>query len=156
MNDEVPYERLTPDVIIAAVERCGFECTGSILALASYENRVYQIGTADGFVVVKFYRPGRWSTAAILEEHEFALELAGQERAVTERDAALEQLFLHQRGLDQLRQRARGDPVAFEEVAKHGRVKHQPIQAAPAVAAGADAQRALLAREGGGRCQSRL
>jgi Ser/Thr protein kinase RdoA (MazF antagonist) len=79
MNDEVPYEHLTPDVIIAAVERCGFECTGSILALASYENRVYQIGTADGFVVVKFYRPGRWSTAAILEEHEFALELAGQE-----------------------------------------------------------------------------
>jgi Ser/Thr protein kinase RdoA (MazF antagonist) len=79
MNDEVPYERLMPDVIMAAVEGCGFECTGSILALASYENRVYQIGTADGFVVAKFYRPGRWSTAAILEEHEFALELAGQE-----------------------------------------------------------------------------
>ena len=79
MIDEVPYERLTPDVILGAVESCGVECTGSILGLASYENRVYQIGTADGFVVAKFYRPGRWSTEAILEEHEFALELAAQE-----------------------------------------------------------------------------
>ncbi|HEX5048094.1 MAG TPA: serine/threonine protein kinase [Gammaproteobacteria bacterium] len=79
MNDEVPYEHLTPDVIMASVERCGFVCTGSILALASYENRVYQIGTDDGFVVAKFYRPGRWSDDAIREEHEFALELAGAE-----------------------------------------------------------------------------
>jgi len=79
LSDEVPYEGLTPDVILAAAERYGFECTGSILALASYENRVYQIGTEEGFVVAKFYRPGRWSTPAILEEHEFALELAEQE-----------------------------------------------------------------------------
>jgi len=83
-RDEVPYERLTPDVISAAIERCGFETTGSILALASYENRVYQISViaddaSGSFVVAKFYRPGRWSTDAILEEHEFALELAGQE-----------------------------------------------------------------------------
>jgi Ser/Thr protein kinase RdoA (MazF antagonist) len=76
VSDAVPYERLTPDLIIDSVESCGFECTGSILALASYENRVYQIGTADGFVVAKFYRPGRWSTEAIIEEHEFSLELA--------------------------------------------------------------------------------
>jgi Ser/Thr protein kinase RdoA (MazF antagonist) len=79
VNDAVPYEHLTPDVILTSVEDCGFECTGSILGLASYENRVYQIGVADGFVVAKFYRPGRWSTDAILEEHEFALELAEQE-----------------------------------------------------------------------------
>jgi Ser/Thr protein kinase RdoA (MazF antagonist) len=78
-DDEVPYEHLTPDVIIGATETFGFECTGSILPLASYENRVYQIGTEQGFVVAKFYRPGRWTNAAILEEHEFALELAGQE-----------------------------------------------------------------------------
>ena len=76
---DVPYSRLSPDVIETAVETCGFECTGSVLALGSYENRVYQIGTADGFVVVKFYRPGRWSNEAILEEHEFALELAAKE-----------------------------------------------------------------------------
>ena len=79
MNAEIPYERLSPDVILDAVESCGCECTGSILGLASYENRVYQIATGDGFVVAKFYRPGRWSTDAILEEHEFALELAAEE-----------------------------------------------------------------------------
>src|SRR5512147_2170349 len=78
-EDEVPYDRLTPDVIIGAIETFGYECTGSILGLASYENRVYQIGVAEGFVVAKFYRPGRWSNAAIIEEHEFALELAAQE-----------------------------------------------------------------------------
>jgi Ser/Thr protein kinase RdoA (MazF antagonist) len=83
-RDEIPYDRLTPDVIAVAVERVGFETTGSILALGSYENRVYQIGVrgageSDGFVVAKFYRPGRWTTDAILEEHEFALELQAQE-----------------------------------------------------------------------------
>jgi Ser/Thr protein kinase RdoA (MazF antagonist) len=66
-------------VLLDAVESAGFVPDGSVLALASYENRVYQIGTEDGFVVVKFYRPGRWSDAAILEEHAFALELAAQE-----------------------------------------------------------------------------
>ena len=72
-GDEVPYEHLTPDVIIGATESFGLECTGSILALGSYENRVYQIGTADGFIVAKFYRPGRWTNAAILEEdHRFS------------------------------------------------------------------------------------
>jgi Ser/Thr protein kinase RdoA (MazF antagonist) len=79
MSTEVPYEHLTPDVVMSAVETCGFECTGSILALGSYENRVYQIGVDDGFVVAKFYRPGRWTSAAILEEHEFALECAARE-----------------------------------------------------------------------------
>jgi Ser/Thr protein kinase RdoA (MazF antagonist) len=79
VSDAIPYEHLTPDVILGAVEMYGFESTGSILALASYENRVYQIGVAEGFVVAKFYRPGRWSTDAILEEHEFSLELAAQE-----------------------------------------------------------------------------
>lgn len=79
MNDEIPYAHLTPDVIMAATEARGFACDGSILGLASYENRVYQIGTEDGFVVTKFYRPGRWSNDAILEEHEFALELADAE-----------------------------------------------------------------------------
>src|SRR5262252_7585967 len=62
-RDEIPYDRLTPDVIATAVERVGFEPTGSILALGSYENRVYQMGVggidgSDGFVVAKFYRPG--------------------------------------------------------------------------------------------------
>jgi Ser/Thr protein kinase RdoA (MazF antagonist) len=79
MSEATPYERLLPDTVLAAVETTGLACSGSILALNSYENRVYQIGTEDGFVVVKFYRPGRWSDAAILEEHAFALELAEHE-----------------------------------------------------------------------------
>lgn len=79
MTDEVPYERLSPDRILGAVESCGIRCDGRVLALASYENRVYQLGTDDGFVVVKFYRPGRWSNDAILEEHEFSLTLAEAE-----------------------------------------------------------------------------
>jgi Ser/Thr protein kinase RdoA (MazF antagonist) len=79
MSAEVPYEGLTPDVILDAVESCDVRSSGSILALGSYENRVYQIGTETGFVVVKFYRPGRWPTSGILEEHEFALELAARE-----------------------------------------------------------------------------
>ncbi|HEY8519234.1 MAG TPA: serine/threonine protein kinase [Gammaproteobacteria bacterium] len=77
--EAIPYARLTPDVILGAAEACGFEPNGRVLALNSYENRVYQIGTETGFIVAKFYRPGRWTDAAILEEHEFALELARRE-----------------------------------------------------------------------------
>lgn len=79
MSAEAPYARLSPDVIMAAVESVGFECDGSIIALASYENRVYQLGTPDGFIVAKFYRPNRWTNEAILEEHRFALELTAQD-----------------------------------------------------------------------------
>jgi Ser/Thr protein kinase RdoA (MazF antagonist) len=78
--DAHPYDRLTPDVIIAAVESRGFVSDRRILALNSYENRVYQVGVEHGApLIVKFYRPGRWSDAAIKEEHGFALELAAAE-----------------------------------------------------------------------------
>ena len=60
-----------------AVESLGFHCDARILELNSYENRVYQIGIEDALPVVgKFYRDGRWSDDAILEEHGFTLELA--------------------------------------------------------------------------------
>jgi Ser/Thr protein kinase RdoA (MazF antagonist) len=73
---EIPYDRLSPDLMMAALERIGLEPDGRMLALNSYENRVYQMGLEDQApVVVKFYRPGRWSTAAIEEEHAFAAEL---------------------------------------------------------------------------------
>lgn len=76
-----PYTGLTPDVVLNALEGVGLQCDGSQLALNSYENRVYQIGIVDAPpVVAKFYRPERWSDAAILEEHAFALEL--QEREI--------------------------------------------------------------------------
>jgi Ser/Thr protein kinase RdoA (MazF antagonist) len=75
-----PYESLTPDTVIAAVEALGHACDGRILALNSYENRVYQVGREEGGpVVAKFYRPGRWTTPSIVEEHDFALELARAE-----------------------------------------------------------------------------
>lgn len=79
MTPELPYERLSPDVVLSAIETLGFDCDGRILALASYENRVYQIGAGADFVVAKFYRPGRWSDDAILEEHEFSWQLAGSD-----------------------------------------------------------------------------
>ena len=75
-----PFAELSPDLIGDAVEAAGFRCDGRILALGSYENRVFQVGLEDADpVVVKFYRPGRWSDAAIAEEHGFARELAGAE-----------------------------------------------------------------------------
>ena len=78
--DTTPYARLSPDLILDAIERFGLTSSGHLQALNSYENRVYQVGLEDGgFVVVKFYRPGRWSDAAILEEHAFAAELVRQE-----------------------------------------------------------------------------
>ena len=72
-----PYDALTPDIVCKAVETLGLVPDGRLLALASYENRVYQIGIeAAAPVIAKFYRPGRWSDAAIAEEHAFAAELA--------------------------------------------------------------------------------
>ena len=71
---------MRPDDILTAVETLGFVCSGRFLALNSYENRVYQVGIEDTApLVVKFYRPARWSDAAILEEHDFALQLAAAE-----------------------------------------------------------------------------
>jgi Ser/Thr protein kinase RdoA (MazF antagonist) len=74
------YQQLQPEQILAAVESVGFRCDGRLLALNSYENRVYQVGLEDAEpVVAKFYRPHRWADAAIQEEHDFAHELAAAE-----------------------------------------------------------------------------
>jgi Ser/Thr protein kinase RdoA (MazF antagonist) len=79
-SEVAPYRSLGPDDILDAVEACGLRCDGRLLALNSYENRVYQVGTEGGAaVVVKFYRPGRWSDEAILEEHRFTEELEAHE-----------------------------------------------------------------------------
>jgi len=77
---EHPYQQLTPDVVLDALASVGLMGDGRLLALSSYENRVYQVHLEDGqAVVAKFYRPGRWSDAQILEEHAFAHELAAAE-----------------------------------------------------------------------------
>ncbi len=71
-----PYAALAPEIVLTAVEALGVTSNGRLLALNSYENRVYQVGLDDAEpLVVKFYRPGRWSDQAILEEHAFAAEL---------------------------------------------------------------------------------
>jgi Ser/Thr protein kinase RdoA (MazF antagonist) len=80
MSREAPYSKLSPETVLDAIEALHQRCDGRVLALNSYENRVYQIGIEDGEpLVAKFYRPGRWSDAAIREEHAFAAELAAQE-----------------------------------------------------------------------------
>ena len=67
---------LTPDWVLKAVEAGGFEPTGHVMALHCLENRVYDLKLEGGeHVVVKFYRPGRWSAEAILEEHAFLADL---------------------------------------------------------------------------------
>lgn len=92
------YQELTPDDILSSVESLGLRCDGRLLTLNSYENRVYRLGIEDGApVVAKFYRPGRWSDAAIQEEHDFTLDLADGEIPVAaplERDG----VTLHHRG----------------------------------------------------------
>ncbi len=82
-KSEAPYQLLTPDLILDALEAHGYQCDGRLLALNSYENRVYRVGLEDSPpIVAKFYRPGRWSDDAIHEEHSFSSELAELELPV--------------------------------------------------------------------------
>ena len=63
-----------------ALDSLDYQCDGRLLALNSYENRVYQVGMHEGLpLIAKFYRSGRWSDEAILEEHTFVQELADRE-----------------------------------------------------------------------------
>jgi Ser/Thr protein kinase RdoA (MazF antagonist) len=93
-----PYDALTPDLLLTAIETTGLRCDGRLLALNSYENRVYQVGVEDGLpVIAKFYRPGRWSRAALQEEHDFTWELAEREIPVVAplRDSTRHSLHEH-------------------------------------------------------------
>jgi len=97
-----PYDTLTPDVVLDALASVGLYGDGRLMALSSYENRVYQAHLdepVDGNdqVIAKFYRPGRWSDAAILEEHAFAAELAEAEVPVVA-PLALQDHTLHHHG----------------------------------------------------------
>jgi Ser/Thr protein kinase RdoA (MazF antagonist) len=82
-SDSLPFAGLTPERILDAVESLGYRCDGALMALNSYENRVWQIGIEDSApVVAKFYRPGRWSDAQIGEEHAFTAAMAAGELPV--------------------------------------------------------------------------
>lgn len=75
-----PFGSLTPDAVLDALDCIGLRGDGRLLALNSYENRVYQVGMEEGPpLIAKFYRPERWPAAAILEEHAFVAELAERE-----------------------------------------------------------------------------
>jgi Ser/Thr protein kinase RdoA (MazF antagonist) len=77
---ESNFSSLTPDSVLNALESIGLRSDGRMLALNSYENRVYQIGMDEGPpLVAKFYRPARWTDEAILEEHAFVQELVERE-----------------------------------------------------------------------------
>jgi Ser/Thr protein kinase RdoA (MazF antagonist) len=105
-TDAVPTERerhayreLGPDRILDAVESLGYRCDGRLLALNSYENRVYQVGIEEGAPLVgKFYRPGRWRDEAILEEHGFSRELEALEIPVVTPLADADGRTLHRHG----------------------------------------------------------
>ena len=78
-----PYETLSPDLVLDAVESSGYLSDMRILALNSYENRVYQVGMEEGPpLIAKFYRPERWSDAQIQEEHDFTRDLLDLEVSV--------------------------------------------------------------------------
>jgi Ser/Thr protein kinase RdoA (MazF antagonist) len=76
----IPFSNLSPDLILDAIDSVGITTDGRLLALNSYENRVYQAGVEDASpIVAKFYRPRRWDDVAILEEHAFVQSLADAE-----------------------------------------------------------------------------
>ncbi len=94
------FGTLTPDEILDAIETTGIRCDGRFLALNSYENRVYQVWLeGSGPLVAKFYRPGRWSNEAILEEHQFTQVLADQEISVIPPSQDSSGNTLHKHGL---------------------------------------------------------
>jgi len=97
-QSEHPFQRLTPDLVMDAVESRGFICDRRVFALNSYENRVYQIGIDEAPpLIAKFYRPNRWSKEQILEEHDFCFELVEHELPIVAplRNSECERLLQH-------------------------------------------------------------
>tara|TARA_R110001599_G_scaffold171353_1_gene362252 strand:+ start:258295 stop:259362 length:1068 start_codon:yes stop_codon:yes gene_type:complete len=95
-TEVMSFATLSPDCVLDALESVGLYSDGRLLALNSYENRVYQIGMEDGPpLVAKFYRPARWSDAAILEEHRFVAQLVEQEIPVVPASALTDGSTLH-------------------------------------------------------------
>ncbi|WP_050468076.1 serine/threonine protein kinase [Herbaspirillum chlorophenolicum] len=80
LPDATSFATLSPDTVLDALDSVGLFGDGRLLALNSYENRVYQVGMEEGPpLVAKFYRPLRWSAGQILEEHAFSQQLADEE-----------------------------------------------------------------------------
>lgn len=95
------FASLSPETIIDGLESAGFSVASGLLALNSYENRVYQFHDDDSVkYVTKFYRPNRWSLAQIHEEHDFALELAAEELPLVAPLVRDGQSLFHHQGFD--------------------------------------------------------
>ncbi len=108
---ETPFAGLTPELVLDALDSVGLRGDGRMLQLNSYENRVFQVFLEDGQVVVaKFYRPGRWSDAQILEEHSFTAELAADEVPV------VAPLALASAEAPMLAAALRGDPPTLAQI----------------------------------------
>ena len=91
-----PYDSLTPDCVVDCLESIGLVSDLRLLALNSYENRVYQVGIEGGDpVILKFYRAERWTDAQILEEHAFAQELADHEISVVAPESIVGETLHH-------------------------------------------------------------
>ncbi len=111
------FSRLSPELVLAAVESFGLLPDARVLALNSYENRVYQVGIEEAPpVIVKFYRPQRWTDEQILEEHAFSLELAELEIPVVPplRSAEGKTLFEHEGFRFAVFERRGGHPPELE------------------------------------------
>ena len=80
MSETSAFFTLTPSRVLDAVEIGGLRCTGRCLPVRAFENRVYEVELEDeSRLIVKFYRPGRWSRATILDEHQFLADLVEAE-----------------------------------------------------------------------------
>jgi len=118
-DSQHPFHTLTPSFIMDAVESQGFRCDCRTLALNSYENRVYQVGIDEGQpLIAKFYRPGRWSDAQIIEEHRFCFELAEHELPVVApwKNPAGDSLFHHDKFRFALYPRQGGHAPEFDNL----------------------------------------
>ena len=77
MDQNTAFANLSPSDVLNNIEQFGYQCDGRLLALNSYENRVYRVGLDDGSsVIAKFYRPQRWTNESIIEEHNYTQMLA--------------------------------------------------------------------------------
>jgi Ser/Thr protein kinase RdoA (MazF antagonist) len=95
------FTTLTPDLILDGLESQGFDIDSGLLALNSYENRVYQFNNEKGEkFVTKFYRPQRWSKAQLQEEHDFAFDLVTHEIPVIAPLKLNEESLFHYQGFD--------------------------------------------------------
>src|SRR5215475_4459953 len=81
-TDVTPFTGLSPEIVLDAATSVGLDVDGRLFALNSYENRVYQLGGPRGSLVLKFYRPERWTDEQIAEEHAFTAEMAAAELPV--------------------------------------------------------------------------